>query len=218
MAGDDTEVLLFTSRFRMADRRRLERGVLRRFGPEGKRPHRSILIATQVVEQSLDLDFDLMVSHVAPIDLILQRLGRMHRHDRLRPLGLGHPRLILTCPEDRGEEAQWGPTRFVYDKTVLSLTLATLRERTAIQIPADIRELVETVYSQIPDDHWISEENQRSATECNCSRILSGSGRRCGRRHVGPVDAGRLAQTKAIISRRTAMLRRRQGSVPPRAG
>jgi CRISPR-associated endonuclease/helicase Cas3 len=160
LAGDDTEVLLFTSRFRMADRRRLERGVLRRFGPDGKRPHRSILIATQVVEQSLDLDFDLMVSHVAPIDLILQRLGRMHRHDRLRPLGLGNPRLILTCPEERGEETRWGPTRYVYDTTVLRLTLAALRERTSIAIPVDIRELVETVYSQIPEDHWIGEENQ----------------------------------------------------------
>ena len=160
LAGDDTEVLLFTSRFRMADRRRLERGVLRRFGPDGKRPHKSILIATQVVEQSLDLDFDLMVSHVAPIDLILQRLGRMHRHDRLRPPGLGNPRLILTCPEERGEETRWGPTRYVYDTTVLRLTLAALRERTSIAIPADIRELVETVYSQIPEDHWIGEENQ----------------------------------------------------------
>ena len=117
LADDDTEVLLFTSRFRMADRRRLERGVLRRFGPDGKRPHKSILIATQVVEQSLDLDFDLMVSHVAPIDLILQRLGRMHRHDRLRPPGLGNPRLILTCPGERGEETRWGPTRYVYDTT-----------------------------------------------------------------------------------------------------
>jgi CRISPR-associated endonuclease/helicase Cas3 len=160
LADEDTEVLLFTSRFRMADRRRIERGVLRRFGPDGKRPHKSILIATQVVEQSLDLDFDLMVSHIAPIDLILQRLGRMHRHIRLRPLGLERPRLILTCPVDRGEETQWGPTRYVYDATVLRLTLAVLRERTSIAIPEDIRDLVEAVYSQIPADHWIDEENQ----------------------------------------------------------
>jgi len=160
LADVKTEVLLFTSRFRMADRRRLERGVLRRFGPDGKRPHKSILVATQVVEQSLDLDFDLMVSHVAPMDLILQRLGRMHRHDRPRPLGLEKPCLILTCPEDCGEETRWGPTGYVYDTTVLRLTLAVLRERTSIAIPADIRELVETVYSQIPEDHWIDEENQ----------------------------------------------------------
>jgi CRISPR-associated endonuclease/helicase Cas3 len=160
LAGEATEVLLFTSRFRMADRRRIERGVLRRFGPEGNRPHRCILIATQVVEQSLDLDFDLIVSHIAPIDLILQRLGRMHRHVRVRPPGLEHPRLIVACPPNQGEETPWGPTRYVYDPTVLRLTLAVLRGRPEIEIPADIRTLVEMVYSKIPGDHWIDEENQ----------------------------------------------------------
>jgi CRISPR-associated endonuclease/helicase Cas3 len=159
-ADEDTEVLLFTSRFRMADRRRIERGVLRRFGRDGIRPHKSILIATQVVEQSLDLDFDLMVSHIAPIDLILQRMGRMHRHARVRPPELEQPRLILTCPADKGDETRWGPTRYVYDTMVLRLTLEVLQDRSSISLPADIRQLVEAVYSRIPEDHWIDEENQ----------------------------------------------------------
>ena len=66
----------------------------------------------------------------------------------------------MTCPTDQGEDTRWGPTRYVYDEMVLRLTLAVLQERTSIEIPADIRGLVETVYSEIPDDYWIDEENQ----------------------------------------------------------
>jgi CRISPR-associated endonuclease/helicase Cas3 len=160
LAADDVEVLLFTSRFRMADRRRIERGVLRRFGPQGQRPHQSLLIATQVVEQSLDLDFDLMATHLAPIDLILQRLGRMHRHVRTRPPGLGQPRLIVTHPADQGGETRWGPSGYVYDPAVLRLTLDVLKGFNVISVPGDVRGLVEAVYSQLPEDHGIEEEVQ----------------------------------------------------------
>jgi CRISPR-associated endonuclease/helicase Cas3 len=160
LAADDVEVLLFTSRFRMADRRRIERGVLRRYGPQGQRPRRSLLIATQVVEQSLDLDFDLMATHLAPIDLILQRLGRLHRHRRRRPPGLASPRLIVTHPADRGEPTRWGPSGFVYDPIVLRPTLDVLKGVTSIAAPGDIRRLVEAVYSQLPEDHGIDEEAQ----------------------------------------------------------
>jgi CRISPR-associated endonuclease/helicase Cas3 len=160
LADDEVEVLLFTSRFRLADRRRIERGVLRRYGPQGQRPRRSLLIATQVVEQSLDLDFDLMATHLAPIDLILQRLGRLHRHLRRRPPGLASPRLIVTHPADRGEQTRWGPSGFVYDPAVLRLTLDVLMGVTSIATPGDIRGLVEAVYAQLPEDHGLDEEAQ----------------------------------------------------------
>ncbi|MEZ6043681.1 MAG: hypothetical protein R3C20_24550 [Planctomycetaceae bacterium] len=60
-----------------------------------KRPPRMILVATQVIEQSLDLDFDLLISEVAPIDLILQRAGRLHRHP-------GRPRRIASSLHNCG--------------------------------------------------------------------------------------------------------------------
>ncbi len=75
------ETCLFHARFLMVDRQRIESEVVRRFGPESAhRPARAIVVATQVIEQSLDLDFDLLVTQFAPIDLLLQRIGRLHRH------------------------------------------------------------------------------------------------------------------------------------------
>ena len=85
----------------MEDRQEIEDRVLSIYGKgntESVRPAR-ILIATQVVEQSLDLDFDLMISEYAPIDLILQRAGRLHRHQRKRPHALRFPELWLIHPE-----------------------------------------------------------------------------------------------------------------------
>ena len=96
----DTECLLFHARTLQMWRREREEEVLRKFGKGEKqkdgtcvnphRPKRAVLVATQVIEQSLDLDFDLMVSEIAPMDLLLQRCGRLHRHLRHRPEGLGN--------------------------------------------------------------------------------------------------------------------------------
>ena len=85
------DLRLFHARYPYEDRQEIETGCLLAYGPpngeyQGQPVVRpaggSILVATQVVEQSLDLDFDLMVSEVAPIDLLIQRAGRLHRHER----------------------------------------------------------------------------------------------------------------------------------------
>ena len=83
---------LFHARFTLADRAAIEREVIDGFGKASTPALRApeglgrIIVTTQVVEQSLDLDFDAMVTDLAPIDLIIQRAGRLHRHDRgLRP-------------------------------------------------------------------------------------------------------------------------------------
>ena len=75
---------LFHSRFAMLDRQRIEAQTLEFFGDQSTAEVRRgrVLIATQVVEQSLDLDFDILISDLAPIDLLIQRAGREHRHIR----------------------------------------------------------------------------------------------------------------------------------------
>lgn len=93
--GDD--VVLHHSRF-IATHRAAREVVLRdELGPaEGMRPARRIVVGTQVLEQSLDIDFDAMVTDLAPVDLVFQRLGRLHRHPRQRPARLRDPELVVT--------------------------------------------------------------------------------------------------------------------------
>jgi len=155
--GGDVRLLLFHSRFRAGRRQEVERQTLDLFDrrsllPSGaagrtERPSSALLVATQVVEQSLDLDFDEMFSHFAPTDLLLQRVGRLHRHPRPdRPTG-PEARLHLLTP-DSGLE--FGGTGYVYDHYVLLRALLALEGREWWRLPTDIRHLVEATYG--PDD------------------------------------------------------------------
>ncbi|MER7987706.1 type I-E CRISPR-associated protein Cse1/CasA [Streptomyces noursei] len=89
------------SRFLAADRAAKDADLLRRFGRAGQeRPRRHVVVASQVLEQSLDVDFDLLVTDLAPVDLVLQRMGRLHRHPRRRPSRLAQARCLITGVKD----------------------------------------------------------------------------------------------------------------------
>ncbi|MFN4266579.1 MAG: CRISPR-associated helicase Cas3' [Aquabacterium sp.] len=152
---DDTVLMLFHARFPADERRALEQRVMKLFGRAGSRPQRAVLIATQVVEQSLDIDFDFMISDLAPIDLLLQRAGRLHRHERSRPAVHSVPQFQVaglnpTCLPELKQTA-WG---FVYDPYVLYRTWAFASRESVWQLPWDIDRLVQAVYgsSPLPDD------------------------------------------------------------------
>lgn len=144
-----SDVTLLHSRFPLNERKAREASMLKRFGPDGTRANRSgVVIATQVIEQSLDLDFDSLYSDLAPIDLLLQRTGRMHRHaGRERPAELQRPTLHVAGLA--GEEAA-GPDPDALDTVYASLLLwrtwAALQGKVAIGLPDDIDELVQLVY------------------------------------------------------------------------
>jgi len=108
-----TPVDLFHSRFRFIDRQHIEQDISRYYGKDEQ--HRAaggrILVATQVVEQSLDLDFDWMLTQLCPVDLLFQRLGRLHRHPRNRPSGFEQPRCVVIVPTT---EAVYGDSHYVY--------------------------------------------------------------------------------------------------------
>ncbi len=139
-------VTLFHARFRGCDRSEIERQVLAAFGKRSQ-PGGRVLIATQVVEQSLDLDFDELHTDLAPVDLILQRAGRLHRHVRLRPDGFAEPRLVVHVPSEKDASAfRFGPSRYVYDVGTLWITNRALSGRGTLVLPNDIRGLVEECY------------------------------------------------------------------------
>ncbi|MFE0027105.1 CRISPR-associated helicase Cas3' [Amycolatopsis sp. NPDC059021] len=117
------------------------------FGPGGNRPRRAIVVGTQVLEQSLDLDFDGMLSDLAPIDAMIQRAGRVHRHRR--DVSRGPRVLAVTGVADTPS----GPVfprylRAVYAPIVLMRTWALLKDSTRIESPVDIPGLVDRVYGE----------------------------------------------------------------------
>lgn len=153
MDGDAVELLLFHARYPADERSEREKQVLGKFGRGDNvtRPTRALLIATQVVEQSLDIDFDFMLTDLAPVDLLLQRAGRLHRHERQRPSAHEIPRLTVAgfqrdnMPELK--ETAWG---FVYDPYVLYRTWDIAGKEPVWRIPEDIDRLVQAVYANDP--------------------------------------------------------------------
>jgi CRISPR-associated helicase Cas3/CRISPR-associated endonuclease Cas3-HD len=151
------DIRLAHARFTARDRERIDRELMVSYGPPHKSPERpthSIVVATQVAEQSLDVDFDLVVSDLAPIDLLLQRAGRCHRHKRdLSERGnFATPTLVITGYQQSGDELPelFGDTRRPYDHHLLYRTLAVLthpERRTSVSVPRDVPELIGQVYS-----------------------------------------------------------------------
>lgn len=161
--GED--VRLVHSRFTQQDRQDNDEWLVRTFGKPGKsrRPKRAIVVGTQVVEQSLDIDFDVLYSDLAPIDLVFQRMGRVHRHERGgRPPAVRQPRCILMGVPSKGKsnpQVDRGST-FVYDEDVLLRTAAYVLDKEAAgdawEIPTDIGTAVAAVYEEtvVTPDCW----------------------------------------------------------------
>ncbi|MFE9387570.1 CRISPR-associated helicase Cas3' [Streptomyces sp. NPDC007025] len=148
------------------DRAANDAWLLERFGPPGKAAGRPVgphvVVASQVAEQSLDVDFDLLVTDLCPVDLLLQRIGRLHRHPRpdagqgQRPERLRRARCLITGADWSGEVPR--PVRgsvAVYGAWGLLRSAAVLwpwlvGERAAVRVPEDISPLVQAAYGQGP--------------------------------------------------------------------
>ncbi len=155
LRAEGLSVDLFHARFAMGDRLAIENRVVARFGREGTPDDRRgrVLVATQVAEQSLDFDVDLMVTDLAPVDLMLQRAGRLWRHPR-DERGWPRPDLVVVAPEPADEAgADWYAAafprgRWVYpNHALLWLSARDLLARKTIEVPDDLRRLVDAVYA-----------------------------------------------------------------------
>ena len=140
--GKDTVAVLHAS-FIATDRIRKETELLNSIGKNGKRPKKKIIIGTQVMEQSLDIDFDVLITDLCPMDLLLQRAGRLHRHTISRPPQHEKPVLYVMGTNeqflfDKGSEKVYGSYYLIRTQYFLPYE---------IHLPKDIPILVNKVYS-----------------------------------------------------------------------
>ena len=168
---------IFHSRYRFADRQGKEQSALANYGRGAVRDGGRILVATQVVEQSLDLDFDWMVTQICPVDLLFQRLGRLHRHDlpeNDRPENHRTPQCTVLTVDDE----DYGLHKLIYGNArVLWRTQMLLNTSDHITFPLAYRDWINRVYDidDWPDepeairrdhDRWWGEQ-RAAAAEAN---------------------------------------------------
>lgn len=138
--------LLLHSQLVTDDRHEREVELQHLIGKHGKRPRKLLVIGTQVLEQSLDIDFDILYTELAPMDLILQRIGRLQRHKRSRPHGYECPQATILIPnEEQGRGSQAIYTQYLLERTRLNLP-------EVISLPDEIELLVAKVYDNLDID------------------------------------------------------------------
>lgn len=170
----DGELLLFHARFPAERRQSIEKTVTALFGRKNNknRPKKCIVISTQVMEQSLDVDFDAMLTDLAPIDLLLQRMGRVHRFDDTsRPEAFQIPRITVLTGTDLYQHS-------VYASTLMVRTEELIRNKESIRTPDEIRSLIETVYrEEAPEEIrqyeiWAQEQFNASFEAAEAQAVL----------------------------------------------
>ena len=151
----EIETDLLHSGFLVKDRLECEKRIRLKLGkptdPHVRRPDKYIVVGTQVLEQSLDIDFDWLITDLAPVDLLLQRIGRLHRHARKRSPCFEQPQ--CTVLEWSGDHKN--PSELIYGEYLIHRTREVIHEK--IVIPDDIPDLIETVYDNENIDRELSE-------------------------------------------------------------
>lgn len=143
------DVILLHSRFTGGDRGRLEGILDEKYGKDSQdRPRGGVVVSTQVIEQSLDLDFDAAFSDPAPIDLLIQRLGRTWRHERPeRPIPF--PTLTITGVSGTSAEPKTYSSLIYHPATITGTLIALREEGDVLSLPSRISPLIEKVYDPI---------------------------------------------------------------------
>ena len=197
------EVRLLHGRLHAGHRAERTEQCLELLGPGEKRVScagRLVLVATQLAEQSFDVDVDLLVTDLAPMDLLLQRIGRLHRHDGVeRPALLAAPTVLVTGIRERAGREPWilPAAEKIYGRLLLLRTAAEVLRADGgrWKVPSQVPELVARVYGSDPvvPPEWESAEAQaRSEWELRqAGRRDSAAGYLLSRR--GEIEAPTLA-------------------------
>ena len=173
----DARLCVLHSRFLLPDRIEKEKEILRLAGKMSTMEDRKklIVVASQVIEQSMDLDFDLLITDLCPMDLLLQRIGRAQRHERVRPKGFEEAKcIVLECDPDHLEHG----ARAIYGEYLLRRTIEVLPD--VICLPDDISGLIQRVYDRedgkklFPseyEEYLQKEQRQKKDAKAYCLRM-----------------------------------------------
>jgi CRISPR-associated endonuclease/helicase Cas3 len=167
------EVGLLQSRFIANDRKALEDRWTDYYGKDGNKRCECgrILVGTQILEQSLDIDADFLVTRLCPMDMFLQRLGRLWRHHERDNRANGsrcEAWLIVPPLSEAIDVSQLGKSARVYDPYILFRTLEILRYKTTVSLPIQIRQLIESTYEERNETGLLAQlkiKMQKSARE-----------------------------------------------------
>jgi CRISPR-associated endonuclease/helicase Cas3 len=181
------ETGLLHSRFPHFIREKLESHWIDALGKSDARPNGCILVSTQVVEQSVDIDADLLITELAPTDMLLQRIGRLWRHDRIvRRPGCKHPEVIIVKPgeiNNRNDDQtqaikdSFGKSSYVYSPYVLVRTWKIWQGVNVLTLPDDIRRLIDDTYKAMDNEpeSWteLKKEMDEKAKKLRCMAVTS---------------------------------------------
>lgn len=149
MKDDDTDIFLMHGRNTISNKEKSVENVKKLFGKDRlNRPQKAIVVSTQIIEQSMDVDFDFMFTELAPIDLLIQRFGRYRRHENygtIREYIKNDDKISVLIPN----HLDMKKTIMIYDSCVINQTIKTLKqyENLGFHFPKDTRALVESAYS-----------------------------------------------------------------------
>lgn len=146
-AFPNDEILIFHGGFTMEQRAKIEQILLSRLGKNSQAKDRDhlIVVGTQVMEQSLDVDFDVIVTDLCPVDLLFQRIGRLQRHRRERPIPVQNA-VCYVLGAGENQELEKGSVA-IYGEYLLLRTKEILPDH--FSIPKDISETVQNVYDPL---------------------------------------------------------------------
>lgn len=193
---DNAKVLLYHAQFVLPDRAKKEKQLVDLVGKNSTPESRSglVVVGTQVLEQSLDIDFDMLITDMCPMDLLLQRMGRLHRHERgVRPDTAKTPVCYVITDEYTNMESA---SRKIYSHWLINKTADNLPD--SITLPDDISPLVQEVYSATGDecyDKYI-DERKKSIGRADSFRIRKPKDSDIHRLLSRPIETGdeQLAQ------------------------
>lgn len=149
ITNDDCNVILYHARMPEKTKDEKIKKILKWCGKDrNERPERAIIVGTQVLEQSIDIDVDYMITAICPVDLLLQRIGRYHRHGDEGTIRehMAIKNVVQVLIPDEENDAEYGGTGYVYKSCYLDATRQIIVERPVLQIPSCTPEIINRVY------------------------------------------------------------------------